>query len=330
MHAGMPTLDTLAVSIVVPVFNSERTLHELVARLEAVLGGLDDYELILVDDGSVDGSREIARQLAVRNSRVRSVLLTRNFGQHNAVLAGIREARFPVTVTVDDDLQNPPEEIPRLLEALARGNDVIYGVPSRAKQPFWRVVASKLVRLALMGTVGRQRASIVTSFRAFRTDLRRAFESYSGPFVSVDVLLTWGAARFEGVRVAHDPRRHGRSQYAVPRLAVHAINMLTGFGSWPLRLASVTGFCFTLFGLGILAFVIGRYLIAGDVVPGFPFLASTIALFSGAQLFALGILGEYLANVHFRTMNRPPYVLEHVETGDSRGRPAPPSSTRTP
>jgi hypothetical protein len=126
------------------------------------------------------------------------------------------------------------------------------------------------------------------------------------------VLLSWGASRFATVGVAHDPPRRGLSRYSFSRLISHSIDMMTGYSSWPLRFASIVGFVFTLFGLGVLAYVIGRYAIIGHSVPGFPFLASIIAIFSGAQLFALGILGEYLSKIHSRTMNRPPYVIDNV------------------
>jgi undecaprenyl-phosphate 4-deoxy-4-formamido-L-arabinose transferase len=149
----------------------------------------------------------------------------------------------------------------------------------------------------------------VSAFRAFRTPLRDAFAGYDGYYVSIDVLLTWGTTRFAAVPVPHAPRAEGVSNYTFRKLINHAMNMMTGFSTFPLQIASLVGFGFTLFGFAVLAWVLGRWLIHGSVVPGFPFLASVIAIFSGAQLFALGIIGEYLARVHFRTMNRPPYSV---------------------
>jgi len=157
--------------------------------------------------------------------------------------------------------------------------------------------------------MGAETARNVSSFRAFRTNLRDAFRDYRGPFVSIDVLLTWGSARFTAVKVKHAPRTIGVSHYTVRKLIVHALNMVTGFSTLPLQVASIVGFVFALFGMGVLAFVVGRYLISGGSVPGFPFLASVIAIFSGAQLFALGIIGEYLARIHFRMMDRPSYTI---------------------
>ena len=233
----------------------------------------------------------------------------RNYGQHNALLCGIRAARHETIVTMDDDLQHPPEEIPRLLAELGRGFDVVYGAPEKEHHGLWRDLASVFTKLALQSSMGVQTARDVSAFRAFRTQLRDAFGSYHSPFVSIDVLLTWGATRFTAVKVKHNPRYAGVSNYTVRKLAAHAMNMITGFSTLPLQFASLLGFLCTLFGLAVLVFVIGRYLIEGTSVPGFPFLASTIAIFSGAQLFALGIIGEYLARMHFRMMERPTYAI---------------------
>ena len=163
--------------------------------------------------------------------------------------------------------------------------------------------------MALQGAMGAETARHVSAFRVFRTRLRDAFAGYRSPFVSIDVLLTWGSTRFTHMPVRHEPRQLGQSNYTVRKLIVHALNMMTGFSTLPLQLASLIGFVFTLFGLGILVYVFGSYLLRGASVPGFAFLASIVAIFSGAQLFAIGIIGEYLARMHFRSMERPVYVV---------------------
>ena len=300
----------MPVSVVVPVYNSEHSLQELVERVAKVLGSRKrEYELILVNDGSRDRSWEVICDLAHRHRWVSGINLMRNFGQHNALLCGVRVARYEVIVTIDDDFQNPPEEIPHLLEKLNEGFDVVYGTPDREEHGVWRNVASRVTKLALESTMGAETASKVSSFRAFRTALRDAFDSYRGPFVSVDVLLSWATTRFTSLRVNHQPRRTGVSNYTFRKLIRHAMNMMTGFSAGPLQLASLIGFCFTLVGLRVLGVVLGRYMFHGGTVPGCSFLASVIAIFSGAQLFALGIIGEYLARMHFRMRDRPAYVV---------------------
>jgi undecaprenyl-phosphate 4-deoxy-4-formamido-L-arabinose transferase len=240
----------------------------------------------------------------------------RNYGQHNALLCGIRTALHDVIVTLDDDLQNPPEEIGKLLDMLADDVDVVYGTPETEQHGFLRDQASRITKLALQSAMSAETARHVGAFRAFRTQIRDAFAAYHGPYVSIDVLLTWGSTRFAHVRVRHDPRQSGASSYTVRMLVTHALNMVTGFSTLPLQIASLVGFLFTLFGFGILAFVLATYVAnGGSSVPGFAFLASIVAIFSGAQLFAIGIIGEYLARMHFRSMDRPTYIVRE-RTGD--------------
>jgi len=307
---------TPGISIVVPVYNSAGTLAELFSRLERVLSAEGHkYEIILVNDGSQDDSWSQIKFLAAEHETVTGINLMRNYGQHNALLCGIRAANFATIITMDDDLQHPPEEIPRLLTQLEQGYDVVYGTPREAQHGLWRILASWITKLALQSAMGAQNARNISAFRAFRTQLRSAFSHYQNRYVSIDVLLTWGTNRFGSLQVDHQPRKMGQTNYTFRKLVSHALNMITGFSVLPLRIASILGFTFAFFGLLVLVYVIGRYLIQGGSVPGFPFLASTIAIFAGVQLFALGIIGEYLARMHFRLMDRPSYVVrESVQT----------------
>lgn len=306
-----------SVSVVVPTFQSEKSLPLLVERLQPVLcENTRDFELVFVCDGSPDNSWKVIHDLAVAYPWVHGIALMRNYGQHNALLCGIRAAKHEIVVTIDDDLQNPPEEIPRLLEKILDGYDVVYGTPQKEQHGFWRDMASIITKIVLQRSMGAVTARNVSAFRAFRTSLRAAFSDYRSPFVSIDVLLTWATTRFVAIRVRHEPRMIGASNYTLHKLVVHALNMVTGFSTLPLQLASWLGFSFTALGFVILVFVIGRYLVEGGAVPGFPFLASIIAIFSGAQLFVLGIIGEYLARMHFRMMERPPYAVSSTTALD--------------
>jgi glycosyltransferase involved in cell wall biosynthesis len=266
-------------------------------------------EIVFVNDGSTDGSWAVIEELSEKFPDVRGVALMRNYGQHNALLCGFQVARGDVIVTMDDDLQHPPERIYILLDRLAEGYDVVYGTPAEHQHGFLRNVASRMTKWVLQGTMGAEVATKVSAWRAIRRAAITSFRGHSDSFVSIDVLLTWGTSRFAWVAVDHERRRIGESNYTVGKLVRHALNMATGFSTMPLRLASFVGFFFTLFGIGILVYVLTRYLISGDSIPGFPFLASAIAIFSGAQLFALGIIGEYLARMHARSMDRPAYVV---------------------
>jgi undecaprenyl-phosphate 4-deoxy-4-formamido-L-arabinose transferase len=297
-------------SIIIPVYNSEGTLGELIRRLAVVLPALaPNYQVVLVNDGSRDKSWTEIQKLCSAHDWIQGINLMRNYGQHNALLCGIRVATYDVIVTMDDDLQHPPEEIQVLLETLDKGYDVVYGTPGSVQHNLWRSLASWLTKLALKNAMGAETARDISAFRVFRTQLRDAFTHYQNPYVSIDVLLTWGTNQFGSVTVQHHPRQIGETNYTFRKLVAHALNMITGFSVLPLRFASLLGFTFALFGVFVLIYVIGRYLVQGGSVPGFPFLASTIAIFSGVQLFALGIIGEYLARMHFRLMDRPSYVV---------------------
>jgi undecaprenyl-phosphate 4-deoxy-4-formamido-L-arabinose transferase len=301
------------VSVVVPAYNSELSLPELVRRLSFVLvENATDYELIIVDDASRDGTWRVIQDLARDHDWVRGVHLMRNYGQHNALLCGIRLARNELIVTMDDDLQHPPEEIPKLLDKLTADKDVVYGPPAHETHGLWRDLASQVTKIALQTAMGAPIARKAGPFRVFRARIRDAFAGYDGPYVSIDVLLTWGTTRFDAVAVKHEPRTLGTSNYTLRKLVVHALNMVTGFSTWPLQLASLIGLLFTVVGVAALAFVVIRFLIQGGVVPGFSFLASMIAIFSGAQLFSLGIIGEYLARVHARSMQHPTYTVREM------------------
>ena len=299
-----------SVSVVVPVYNSESSLAPLVARLLPTLKDVE-HEILLVNDGSRDGSWAAVEAIARQAPSVRGIDLVRNSGQHNATLCGIRAARHSIIVTLDDDLQYRPEDIPRLVQRLDEGADVVYGVPVTGQWGRARNLASLLVKFALRITLGAATAQMVSSFRAFRAPVRDAFARYDSPLTNVDVLLTWGASRFAGVPVEVERRREGRSNYSFYSLFVHSWNMVTGFSTLPLQMATAIGFFFTLFGIGIFSYAIVRWAFF-NAVQGFTFLASSIAIFAGAQLFALGVVGEYIGRIFQRTNGQPGYLVRHV------------------
>lgn len=309
------------VSVVIPCYRSESTLRELVARLLETLGRLavdgvvGAYEIILVVDGSPDGSEDVARTLAEGSARVSTMALRRNFGQHNALVAGIRVARHEVVVTLDDDLQHPPEEIALLLQELEDpAVDLVYAVPEVEEHGALRSLASRSVKAALRLS-GIKNAAWVGAFRAFRTDLREGFSAVNDAHVNLDVLLSWITTRVRPVRVRMDQRTHGRSSYGFRRLARHTLNMVTGYGTAPLKLATWLGFALGLLGAVMLVIVLVRFLIQETTVPGFTTLAALISLFAGAQMVSIGIIGEYLGRQHFRSMSRPMYVVRDVFPG---------------
>ncbi|MEJ8568229.1 glycosyltransferase family 2 protein [Elongatibacter sediminis] len=313
---SLMTQATGLVTVVVPVYNGAETIEPLVQGIVDAFADLKwSLEIILVNDGSPDASWRVIQKLAQTYPSVQGLNLMRNFGQHNALLAGIRRARGAVIVTMDDDLQNPPEEVPKLLAQLEQGHDVVYGIPAEGRHGLFRDFASVFAKIALRIGLGYQHASRTSAFRAFRASLRNAFADFNSKHVSIDVLLTWATTDFCAVTVDHRSRASGRSGYTLWKLLRHTANVVTSFSTRPLKLASLIGFTFTLFGFGVLIYSLLMFLVYGRSVPGFTFLASAIAIFSGVQLFSLGIIGEYIGRIHQRALNQPCYVIAS-ETAD--------------
>lgn len=311
------------VSVVVPVYESVTSLDPLCQRITRAVEEWP-FEIILVDDGSSTPTWNTVRRLAERPG-IRGIRLSRNSGQHAALLAGIRSARFDTVVTIDDDLQNPPEEIPRLLTALIDRTsiDLVYGWTSTPSHRWWRRVGSAVLRRTVLRLLRAEGTDRIGPFRAFRTRLRDGFSDSVGPGVSIDALLAWTTTRSTWVEVSHHERSDGRSGYSLRTLRRFALDVVTGYSTVPLRMVTRLGVVSAAFGLGVLIYVVSRYLTIGTTVAGFPFLASIVALFSGAQMLSLGIIGEYLGRTHVRVMGRPAYVVAE-SIGAPIGRPPDP------
>lgn len=314
---AVPNDDSIAAlgcSVVVPVYRSQATLEELTRRLQAVLPGISPrYELVLVNDGSPDDSWKLIQRLAAEFPFVRGISLMRNYGQHNATLCGIRAARFGVVVTMDDDLQHAPEDVPVLVAKLAEGYDVVYGVWRERTVAWWRAFFAKLTRSAVAWVMGSGTVRDISPFRALRTRIRSAFEQFDSPDVLVDVLFSWGTSKFGVAKVTERDRAVGQSNYSFWKLAKISLLVLTSYTTAPLRFANLVGLCLTVFGVGVFAHVLYVYFVLGSI-PGFPFLAAVILSFGGVQLFALGVIGEYLARVFERTAGRPTYTVGQTTT----------------
>ncbi len=297
------------ISVVIPVYNSEMILPVLIDRLIPALKKITDkFEILLINDGSRDNSWHVVSKLAGKNRQIIGFNLMRNFGQHNALLCGIRNARNDIIITMDDDLQHPPEEIHKLVSKLQEGFDVVYGIPYKKVHALWRNFFSWFTKTVLSKILGIKSIKTISAFRAFKRDLRKAFENFESPNILIDALLTWGTNNFGTIEVKEETRSIGHSNYTFAKLIRIALMVLTGFSTLPLRIASAIGFIFTIFGAGVFVYVVVRTFNEGSI-PGFPFLASIISIFSGVQLFTLGIFGEYLARIFNRSMNNPAYVI---------------------
>ena len=308
----------MSLSIVIPCFRSAATLPTLIEGIAAAVPAAHrPYEVILVVDDDEDGTWDATTRLTRLDPAVRAIRLSRNYGQHNAIVAGIRAARHDVIVTMDDDLQHPPEEIPVLLRALTPEVDLVYGVPRAEEHRALRSVASRFVKWALARTLRIRDARSVSAFRAFRAHLAPAFDRIAGPHACVDVALCWATSRITATTVRMRHRVDGRSGYTLRALIRHTANMVFGFSTSPLRLVTAVGVAVGMIGLLLFAKVTYSYFSGATTVAGFTTIASMVALFASAQLVALGVLGEYIGRIHTGGMGRPTYLVrERAEAAE--------------
>jgi glycosyltransferase involved in cell wall biosynthesis len=302
-----------SISLVVPTFGNAQGL-EFLARdiLEILRRENRTFEILFVNDGSPDATWDTIQRINSSHPEVRGINLMRNYGQHNALLAGIFNARNEIIVTLDDDFQTPPAEIPKLLSKIDEGFDLVYGARNKEQHGLARNLASCFTKWFVQRTMNAPLARSITSFRAFRTDLMRDYPRSGPPSIFIDALLDWTAQKVTSVSVEHRPRVTGKSNYSWSKLLTHTVNMVTGLSVVPLQLAVWLGFLITFFGVCLFIFVMVSYFSHRNRVPGFTFLASVVLVFSGAQLCVLGIIGEYLARVYLRLLGKPAFVIKDM------------------
>lgn len=301
------------ISVVIPVYGGEKTIVPLVEKTVAVLGEHGfSHEIVIVCDRPRDDSWRVARELADRVPGVRAFLFMRNFGQHPATLFGIRQARGNTIVTMDEDLQHDPVHLPELIEVSRSVRGIAYGAAHDWRHAWWRNLTSRLAKWFLARYIGFDMARSATSFRAFPSRLRDAFADYRGERVAIDVLLSWSGAPIRTVRFEHAQRAEGHSGYTLRKLVGYLMDLLVGYTVAPLRLASLLGLLAVLFAFAIGVYVFLNWVINGSAVPGFAFLAMSFSILGGAQLLALGVIGEYLGRLYFNSLGKPQYLVQDV------------------
>jgi undecaprenyl-phosphate 4-deoxy-4-formamido-L-arabinose transferase len=294
------------VSVVVPLYNEEATIAELVERIARTLAARGGrFEIVLVDDGSSDGTAAVLTEVAARNPAVRVFALTRNFGQSAALCCGIFESRGRVVVTMDGDLQNPPEEIPRLLEALRPEVDVVTARREVRHESTWRWLGSRLVHWIARALVRADIQDFGGQFKAYRRDVVDATRTAWAPGKPFFALAAWLGFRVAEISVQHDPRRVGRSRYDLPSLVRLNVDIITSFTTVPLALLAVLGAV-----SGVLGVVGVAWCLLAGATSSFGAALSLLLLGLGGVFFAAAALGIYLARV-YRTIGGAPmgYVL---------------------
>jgi len=304
-------MNEAGVSIVVPVYNSESTLQNLVETVKAEMSLLEiEWEIVLVDDGSVDRSWRQICDLAKADTRVSGIRFAQNYGQHPALLAGIRSAKYSITVTIDDDLQHRPSSIRQLISKLDTNVSLVYGVAIDEEHNAARNISSRISKWFLSKAMGMKQAANASAFRAFSTDLRDSWNGITDTRISIDILLSWTTKDYEIVNVPMDKRAIGKSNYTFNKLLKHLFNMVLGYSTRPLTIITICGCILGLAGFFVLCWVLFRHFFGSSSVAGFTFLASLISLMSGMQLVSMGIIGQYLGRVYDRSMGKPIYQIK--------------------
>jgi len=298
----------MKISIVIPVYNEEENLLELYTRISNVLSQFN-YELIFTDDGSKDKSLDILKSLSKKDKKIKIIKLVRNFGQHAALSAGFKYATGDIIITMDADLQNPPEEIPKLIEKLNEGYDLVWGVFKERSHSFFRKLGSNFAKYVLYKIMGGMPTNIST-FRAIRADLVKRLNILTEKNRFLDGLMIWLGAKTATVPVKHNPRLKGKTKYNLFKLIRLWFDMVTSFSDFPLKIATYGGLIFSIVGFLMATFYIIRKLVFDIAVPGFATIVVLILCFSGIQLFCLGMLGEYIARIFVESKNRPLYIIE--------------------
>lgn len=312
-EAAKGLLDRAILSVVIPLYNEVDTLQTLHHRLsQTLLGTGRSYEIIYVDDGSTDGTEGVLKRLHEKDPVVRVIRFNRNYGQHAAVVAGFERAQGDVVVTLDGDLQNPPEEIPKLLQKLQEGYDVVGGCREGRQDSLVRRALSLMINQVTSLIVGVKMRDYGCMLRAYRRSVVEQVCKSQEASSFIPALANCFAGSVAEIPVAHGPRESGRSKYNSFRLMRLNFDLLTGFSLLPIQVVSFAGILISFLGLGFALFLAIRRFLVGPEVEGVFTLFAILFFFVGLQILALGLIGEYIGRIYMEVRRRPRYVIKEI------------------
>ena len=300
----------LEYSIIIPVYNSQDNLEKLHLRLTQTLSKISKkYEIIFINDNSPDKSWEVLNKIYQKDKNVKIINLMRNFGQHNAIICGMNQAHGDFIITMDDDLQNPPEEIPKLIKKIQEGYDLIYGKYRKKGHNLFRNFSTKFINYAL-SIITKQKVEI-TAFRIIRQEVIQNIIKFKNFNVNIDFLLSniVGSTKTSWCLVRHDLRLTGKSGYSLKKLISFTTNLVLNFSVFPLKIASILGLSFAFLSLIITIILLIMHFMNIFRVSGWVSIIISITFFSGLILFVLGIIGEYLSRIYYHSIGKPQYII---------------------
>jgi undecaprenyl-phosphate 4-deoxy-4-formamido-L-arabinose transferase len=304
-------------SVVIPIYNEAANLERLHERLQRTLAAMgQSHEVWYVDDGSTDGSLELLTRLSAGDVHVGVIELTRNFGQHAAVLAGFAAARGEIIVTLDGDLQNPPEEIPRLVAKLNEGYDVVGGRRETRQDPAFRKLASRAINELTSLTVGVKMHDYGCMLRAYRRAIVRQIIDCDERSSFIPALANSLARRTAEIEVQHADRFGGVSKYGLLKLMRLSFDLMTGFSLLPIQMVSLAGLIVAFLGIGFGAFLLARRFFVGPEVEGVFTLFAILFVFIGLLILAVGLVGEYVGRIYLEVRRRPTYRIRAIHRSE--------------
>lgn len=298
-----------SLSVVIPVYNGAGTIKALVNDLKKELSAAFDLEIVFVNDGSSDDSAKVCLDISEKDAKVKFIDLSRNFGEHNAVMAGLNYCTGDVAVIIDDDFQNPPSEIIKLIDEINKGYDVVYSYYSKKEHNYLRNLGSKFNNIVATILIGKPKELYLSSFKALSRFVINELIKYTGPYPYIDGTILRITRHYSTVLVQHNPRRAGKSGYTIHKLIALWLNMFTNFSILPLRITTITGFLFAIVGfVGAIIFLFEK-IQNPDIPAGWASLIVSLFVISGVQLMGLGMIGEYLGRMFMSDNGKPQFVV---------------------
>jgi glycosyltransferase involved in cell wall biosynthesis len=300
-----------AYSLVVPVYNSEKSLGQLCQRIDGVFKKLKDtYEIILIDDSSKDDSWNVMKELRKKNSNIKIIRLMRNFGQHNAIMCGLHQVSGKYVILLDDDLQNPPEEIPKLIHKINDGYDAVIGALEEKQDTLLKKLGSQFI-LYLNGKIFNKPKHIkLSSFKILTRPLVDQLKILKTPYPYITGMVLSLSMNIANVTVKHETRRYGRSNYNLGKLLKLSFNLIINYTSLPLRALTLLGVIISTLSFCAGIYFITRRLFDKVAVPGWTSVVVLLSFFNGLLLVVLSVIGEYLARIIGEVSNRPQFVIK--------------------